>query len=408
MLFKLSLLISLVVSQKLIEPLLPSEAPAAHSKIWVDAEHTALRDPSGRHRIFHGVNVVYKVPPYIPGQGDFDSQSSLNDEDIANLKKWGLNFVRLGVMWEGIERQPGQYNASYLTEIDQLITKLGEAGIYTLVDAHQDVLARTICGEGMPNFYAKEIIEGGTHCLSEALDPYVVPIAKALGGCKSMEDYGMRKDSDGNPLIEDCQKYNFGVFYASPESITLFDALYKNKNGTQDKFIASWDHATRALAHNPYNLGYDPINEPAPGWDGLIDFLSVFVLKGMDEHKLAPMYEKIFANIMKVDEEGVLWFEPPQVPDTVWGWVRSVAFTTPPGGRVGSQHHVLNDHTYCCNLRGVCPDHEPKAGTEAKCRNFHEKKLGQRAKDAKALGVPLFITEFGACLDSDRCATEIT
>jgi len=29
-----------------------------------------------------------------------------------------MNFVRLGVMWEGVEREPGVYNSSYLTEID--------------------------------------------------------------------------------------------------------------------------------------------------------------------------------------------------------------------------------------------------------------------------------------------------
>jgi endoglycosylceramidase len=43
----------------------------------------------------------------------------------------------------------------YLTKINALITKLGEQGIYTLVDAHQDVFARSICGEGVPDFYAK-------------------------------------------------------------------------------------------------------------------------------------------------------------------------------------------------------------------------------------------------------------
>jgi hypothetical protein len=32
---------------------------------------------------------------------------------------------------------------------------LGEFGIYTMVDAHQDVMARIACGEGIPDFYAK-------------------------------------------------------------------------------------------------------------------------------------------------------------------------------------------------------------------------------------------------------------
>ena len=84
----------------------------------------------------HGVNVVYKIAPYIPDQDTFDSQNSLNDGDIQDLQDWGFNLVRLGVMWESVETAPGVYNQTYLDEIDKLITKLGEKGIYTLVDAH--------------------------------------------------------------------------------------------------------------------------------------------------------------------------------------------------------------------------------------------------------------------------------
>ena len=126
----------------------------AIARIFVNPETRQLMDEHGRSLLLHGVNVVYKVDPYIPSEGEFDSNDSLNDEDIANLKKWGMNFVRLGVMWEGVERQPGVYDTAYLAKVDALITKMGEAGIYTLVDAHQDVFARSICGEGVPDFYA--------------------------------------------------------------------------------------------------------------------------------------------------------------------------------------------------------------------------------------------------------------
>lgn len=98
--------------------------------------------------------MVYKIPPYIPDSGTFDPQLSLTDTEIDQLKEWGFNFVRLGVMWEAVESAPGVYNETYLDQIEALIWQLGEKGIYTLVDAHQDVLARRICGEGMPNFYA--------------------------------------------------------------------------------------------------------------------------------------------------------------------------------------------------------------------------------------------------------------
>ena len=39
-------------------------------------------------------------------------------------------------MWEGVETAPGIYNLTYLQVINELINKLGQKGIYTLVDAH--------------------------------------------------------------------------------------------------------------------------------------------------------------------------------------------------------------------------------------------------------------------------------
>jgi len=74
------------------------------SKIGINPESRQFVDESGRSILFHGVNVVYKVAPYIPTQDLFDPAESLNAEDIKNLKDWGFNFVRLGVMWEAVER----------------------------------------------------------------------------------------------------------------------------------------------------------------------------------------------------------------------------------------------------------------------------------------------------------------
>ena len=93
-------------------------------------------DPEGRSLLFHGINVVYKVDPFIPSDGAFDPDTSLNDDDIALIASLGLNFVRLGVTWEAVERTKGVYDDSYLDKIEQLVNKLGAAGIYTLIDAH--------------------------------------------------------------------------------------------------------------------------------------------------------------------------------------------------------------------------------------------------------------------------------
>ena len=60
----------------------------------------------------------------------------MNDGDIENLVSWGLNFVRLGVMWEAVERTPSVYDDAYLQKVNDLVNKLGERGIYTMIDAH--------------------------------------------------------------------------------------------------------------------------------------------------------------------------------------------------------------------------------------------------------------------------------
>jgi len=76
----------------------------ALSKISINPETRQFVDESGRTILFHGVNAVYKVAPYIPVQDVFSTDESLSAEDIKNLQDWGMNFVRLGVMWEAVER----------------------------------------------------------------------------------------------------------------------------------------------------------------------------------------------------------------------------------------------------------------------------------------------------------------
>jgi hypothetical protein len=58
-----------------------------------------------------------------------------------------------------------------------------------------------------------------------------------------------------------------------------------------------------------------------------------------------------------------MWFEPTQFPDVLpvlGGFIPAVGFNTPPGGEIGSTTHILNDHTYCCQMSATeCADGEP-------------------------------------------------
>jgi endoglycosylceramidase len=56
-------------------------------------------------------------------------------------------------MWESVETSPGVYDMAYLDKIDALINRFAEYGMVTLVDNHQDLFSRKLCGEGVPYFY---------------------------------------------------------------------------------------------------------------------------------------------------------------------------------------------------------------------------------------------------------------
>lgn len=68
----------------------------------ISTKNNKLYDEQNRERIFHGVNVVMKVPPYIPNTRDFNVLNSFTETDMAYLKSWGQNVIRLGVMWPGV------------------------------------------------------------------------------------------------------------------------------------------------------------------------------------------------------------------------------------------------------------------------------------------------------------------
>lgn len=112
-------------------------------------------DEFGRTRFFHGTNVVMKEPPWYRPAEWVPGTPSFGEQDVKNMQALGLNVVRLGHHWAGAEPTRGQYNQTFL-DIMKKQTKLAEEhGLYVLVDVHQDVLARQLCGHGVPDVSAR-------------------------------------------------------------------------------------------------------------------------------------------------------------------------------------------------------------------------------------------------------------
>ena len=94
---------------------------------FVDAE-------SGFFKTFHGINSVIKHEPWY----DAKMLRPLRHKQLASL---GINVVRLGAMWTGVQPEgPQRVNRTYIKVLKSIVNGLASRGIYTVLDMHQDVL----------------------------------------------------------------------------------------------------------------------------------------------------------------------------------------------------------------------------------------------------------------------------
>jgi endoglycosylceramidase len=117
--------------------------PLGHSGRWIT-------DASGRVVIVHGINMVYKLPPYDPAAAGF------GDDDAAFLSRIGFNAVRVGVIWKALEPSPGVYNDDYLAQIMSTVKTLARHGVLSVLDFHQDLLNERFQGEGIPDWAVQD------------------------------------------------------------------------------------------------------------------------------------------------------------------------------------------------------------------------------------------------------------
>ena len=178
-------------------------------------------DNYGRHVILNGINVISKSK----------DQGYLVDEDstlYTKLRDWGFNSVRFGIIWDGIEPEPGVYNEAYLEGIDQHIKWAADNNLFVVLDMHQDLYS-VLYADGAPEWAT--LTEGKPHKIGDIW-------------------------SDAYMLSEAVQ--------------TAFDNFWANTPvsdgiGLQDHYAQMWQHVARRYAYNPTVIGYDLMNEPFPG-----------------------------------------------------------------------------------------------------------------------------------------------
>ena len=204
-------------------------------------------DQDGRTVLLHGVNLVYKVPPYeveVQGTG----RNVLTPHEAQRIAQLGFNVVRLGIIWKGLEpgtdpindaaictpgdpRTPGpnQFNTpvfnAYMDRLEATVSLLARYGISSLIDMHQDVYNEAFGGEGAPNW---AVCTDG-----------VVPRPRR-------------------------HVHNWSVNYAGPGVGVAYDHFWKNDvvGDLQGQFDQLWTRIAARFRGNPWIVGYDPFNEP--------------------------------------------------------------------------------------------------------------------------------------------------
>jgi len=375
-------------------------------RLRIDRESGHFIDSAGRVLILHGVNVVQKNFPWHPSLGSFDSRSSLNAEDMMNLKNWGFNAVRLGVMWPGVEPQMGEYNATYLDIMRQIIDDLYSHGIYTIVDLHQDSMSEQWCGEGIPAWMLPMLQPLMTSC-----DGVTASVARAIGQCKTFSSFNISIDPrTGYPKESGCLERTFDAYSRTPELVSAWGNFYENKS-IQQKLHSFWSRVATEFSNSSGVLGYDLLNEPLNG-----NFFSDphRIIPGyLDEHVLQPLYQSLHDVIVAADPQAIIMYEPPPFPDTYpvyipWEHgVHRTGFTSGPA-RDRVEHQALSYHIYSCGFAVKDCTRSGDAPAQCPvCDQLAEDAVTTRAADAKRVGGGIFLTEFGACSGSEGCIAEL-
>jgi endoglycosylceramidase len=309
------------------------QLPLGHFGRWIT-------DADGRVTVLHGLNMVYKRPPYAPDAIGF------GDDDAAFLASEGYNTVRLGLIYKAVEPQPGHYDDAYLQRIENTVNVLGRHGIVSLLDFHQDMYNERFQGEGWPDW--------------------------------AVRDDGLPTTNQGFPTN----------YLVSPGLNRAFDHFWANDPATgdtvglQDRYAAAWRHVAARFASNRHVLGYDLLNEPWPGsaWQqcaqpaGCPEF----------DARLSAFVQRVRAAIRSVDASSLVWYEP------------NVLFNNGADTNLanfGDKNAGMSFHDYCLTAN------EGGSGYSQACQQSDSLVFQNAEKRSAATGDALLLTEFGATDD---------
>ena len=157
------------------------------------------------------------------------------------MKQWGLNGIRLGVMWPGVQPKEDYFNQTYIQTMVDLVNLAGRYGVYTLVEFHQDLFSEKFCADGVPMWAIPRRV----------YDSFPRPLTR---------EKTQWNNETGLPSYQTCGKFPWGQFYFTKAVNEGFGHLWNNKDGLLDKFATYWKKVAEAFKDNPYVIAYELIN----------------------------------------------------------------------------------------------------------------------------------------------------
>jgi endoglycosylceramidase len=287
--------------------------------------------------------MVYKLDPYAPDEVGFGR------DDARFLARQGLTTVRLGLIWAAVEPEPGVYDDAYLDRIERTTRILADAGIWTLLDFHQDLFNERFQGEGAPDW---AVLDDGA------------PAQPQLGF-----------------------PYNY---FAMPGLNRAFDNFWANAAGPggvglQDRYAAAWAHVAQHFSDVPRVLGLDLLNEPWPGtgWQACANPVGCPTF----DPTLQAFTQRVTDAIRAVDATTPVFYEPHVL------FNNGVPTAVQPSG----EQLAFSFHDYCLTAdAGAGEVPLPTGSDDPACGTFDDLVWSNAGDHVAATGHPPLLTEFGA------------
>lgn len=264
-----------------------SAAPSGEPTAPLRPAGRFFADAQGRVVPVRGVFGKWKQAGAIPRTPDGDAptdagnlNSTFGPADAEMVAGLGSTALRLSWFWEGLQPQapPAPLRTIYLDRVAQVQRDLGDAGVFSLIDLHQDLYGRRY--ESAPNGPNKRIDSPGA------------------------PDWATLDDGVPHPF-----SLGFPANYTLPSVSHAFDNLWLDRDGILGALADVWTVVAKRFADEPHVLGYDLFNEPWPGTE-YPTCATPAGCPGFDAAVLQPAMERLARAVHAGDPDGLAMVEP--------------------------------------------------------------------------------------------------